>query len=160
MAASSSFAYPGLLALNNDHAVETSLLDEAAFLALVEQAFWFGRLEDDAFILTFDQNARYSGQNFLWFKQRFDRFVYVDRIVVASLARGRGLARRFYEELFQRALSAGHSRITCEVNQVPPNLASDAFHARLGFAEVGTAILDASGKTVRYLAREIGPFDP
>jgi predicted GNAT superfamily acetyltransferase len=45
--------------------------------------------------------------------------------------------------------------IVCEVNLDPPNPASDAFHAALGFAEVGTAVIDNGDKTVRYLSRRL-----
>jgi predicted GNAT superfamily acetyltransferase len=38
---------------------------------------------------------------------------------------------------------------------IPPNPASDAFHAALGFAEVGSARLFDGMKTVRYLARPL-----
>ncbi|TIP69850.1 MAG: GNAT family N-acetyltransferase, partial [Mesorhizobium sp.] len=71
--------------------------------------------------------------NFLWFRERYPRFVYVDRVVVAGEARGRGHARRLYEDLFDHALRAGQTIVTCEVNAEPPNPASDAFHAALGF---------------------------
>jgi predicted GNAT superfamily acetyltransferase len=40
----------------------------------------------------------------------------------------------------------------CEVNAEPPNPASDAFHAAMGFAEVGSATL-GGGKQVRYFER-------
>jgi predicted GNAT superfamily acetyltransferase len=71
-------------------------------------------------------------------------------------ARGRGYARRLYDDLFDRAGEAGHAIVGCEVNSDPPNPASDAFHAALGFAEVGRAKIP-NGKTVRYLLRAIEP---
>ena len=106
----------------------------------------------DAFLLAFDQDAPYDNPNFRWFGARYSRFVYVDRIVVASSARGRGLARMLYRDLFAEASRAGHSRIVCEVNCRPPNPGSDAFHAALGFAEVGVADIHDGRKTVRYLS--------
>jgi predicted GNAT superfamily acetyltransferase len=118
----------------------------------VRAAFWARRIgAADAFILAFDQDADYDGENFLWFKSRYDKFVYVDRIVVAAAARGRGLARILYQGLFAAASAAGHTMIVCEVNADPPNPESDAFHAAFGFREVGTAPLRSGEKTVRYL---------
>jgi len=38
---------------------------------------------------------------------------------------------------------------------LPLNPASDAFHAKLGFAPVGQAALECRGKTVRYLAAKV-----
>ena len=55
--------------------------------------------------------------------------------------------------VFERARAARHDRVVCEVNLVPPNPGSDAFHDRMGFAEVGRATLGGAGKTVRYLEK-------
>jgi predicted GNAT superfamily acetyltransferase len=44
--------------------------------------------------------------------------------------------------------------ICCEVNLDPPNPASDAFHASLGFHEIGSAAM-SNGKVVRYLTKVI-----
>ena len=150
-----------LLALNNAHATELSWLDRERLETLIARAF-FSRCvvsqrgdDVDAFLLAFDQGADYNSPNFLWYRERYDRFVYVDRVVVAPAARGRGLARRLYEELFTHARSAGHERIVCEVNSDPPNPGSDAFHATLGFGTVGAATLPGGAKTVRYLMRSL-----
>src|SRR5882757_9251755 len=117
-----------LLALNNTHAQELSWLEPERLQHLVSQAFLARRIGDlDAFLLAFDQDADYDSPNFLWFRERYPRFVYVDRIVVAASARGRGHARRLYEDLFEQARRAGHAIVTCEVNADPPNPASDAF---------------------------------
>ena len=149
-------ALPAILALNNAHARELSWLEPERLERLVGQAFLVLRAgEADAFLMTFDQSADYDSENFLWFRARYPRFVYVDRVVVADRARGRGLARRLYEALFDKARAAGHTLVTCEVNADPPNPASDAFHAALGFAEVGQAALKGGEKTVRYFAREL-----
>jgi uncharacterized protein len=145
-----------LLALNNAHAQELSWLEPARLEYLVSQAFIARRIGDlDAFLLAFDQDATYDSPNFIWFRDRYPRFVYVDRIVVASSARGRGCARRLYADLFEHAGRAGHERVVCEVNKVPPNAASDAFHAALGFVEVGTASIHGGSRTVRYLSRTL-----
>lgn len=145
-----------LLALNNAHAQELSWLEPEKLAAMVGEAFLARRVGlDDALLIAFDQDAAYDSPNFLWFRERYDRFVYVDRIVVAEKARGRGLARVLYEALFEAALAAGHVRVVCEVNSDPPNPGSDAFHAALGFAEVGAAVLPGGKKAVRYFERGV-----
>jgi predicted GNAT superfamily acetyltransferase len=145
-----------LLALNNEHARELSWLEPERLQHLVEQAFLARRVGNiDAFLLAFNQGAHYDSPNFLWFPSRYPRFVYVDRIVVASAARGRGLARRLYDDLFEQAIAAGHDRVVCEVNLQPPNPASDAFHAALGFIEVGTATIHDGNRRVRYLSKAL-----
>lgn len=141
-----------LLDLNNAHAVELSLLDAEGLARLVGKAFAARRVGlADAMLITFDQDADYDSPNFLWFQDRYERFVYVDRVVTGAAARGRGLARRLYDDLVEQARAAGHQLIVCEVNADPPNPASDAFHRAFGFEPVGEALLP-NGKTVTYLA--------
>ncbi len=137
--------------LNNANARETSFLTEADWAALIAEAFAAICAADaGALLIIFDQNAAYHSANYRWFQARRDRFVYVDRIVVAESRRGEGLAGRLYHELFDRARAAGHDRVVCEVNLEPPNPDSDAFHTKMGFAEVGRAELEPGGKWVRY----------
>jgi predicted GNAT superfamily acetyltransferase len=144
-----------LLALNNAH-VDGGWLEPEKLRHLVAEAFLARRIgESDAFLLALDQDADYDSANFQWFRARYERFVYIDRIVVAATARGRGLARRLYLDLFDHALRAGHERATCEVNIRPPNPISHAFHAALGFAEVGQSGIGESGRIVRYYCRDL-----
>jgi len=147
-----------LLALNNAHAVELSWLEPQRLAHLVAEAFVARRVGvAEALLLAFDQAADYDSVNYLWFRARYPTFVYVDRVVVADSARGRGMARALYADLFAAARAAGHARIVCEVNSDPPNPASDAFHAALGFVPVGTAEIQGGKKTVTYLERALRP---
>jgi predicted GNAT superfamily acetyltransferase len=125
-----------ILALNNSHAQELSWLDPARLEQLVAQSFLARRIGClDAFVLALDQDASYDSPNFLWFRDHYRRFVYIDRIVVAAWARGLGFARLLYGGLF------------------------DAFHAALGFVEVGRASIHDGSKTVRYLQRTLEVTD-
>jgi uncharacterized protein len=145
-----------VLELNNRHAEELSYLQISDLKKLVDMAFYARRVGmADALMIAFDQDAKYASPNFLWLKQTFARFIYVDRIAVAASARGRGLARSLYEELFAQSLEAGHDTVCCEVNADPPNPASDAFHAALQFKVIGQQTLPENGKTVRYFARKM-----
>lgn len=145
-----------VLALNNDHAAELSWLDATRLSVLLGEAFYARRIGTlEAFLIAFDQDARYDSPNFLWFRERYPRFVYVDRVVVAPAARGRGHARRLYQDLFAAARMTGHALVVCEVNSDPPNPGSVAFHHALGFAEVGAAAIHGGAKSVRYYAREL-----
>lgn len=147
---------PSILTLNNLHQRETSLLDATKLHHLLEQAYLARRIGvNDALLLAFDQDADYDSANFLWFRQRYPRFAYVDRIIVAEHARGRGLARQLYQTLFAKALADGHTLVACEVNSDPPNPGSDAFHAALGFEQVGEATIYSGERTVRYLVRSL-----
>lgn len=149
-------AEAAVLALNNAHEVELSRLDSGRLTALLARAFYARVIgHAGAFLLAFDEGAEYDSPNYLWFRGRYPRFVYVDRLAVAPAARGRGHARRLYADLIGRATAAGHGVVVCEVNSDPPNPASDALHDALGFTEVGRAVLHGGGKTVRYLASSI-----
>jgi predicted GNAT superfamily acetyltransferase len=146
-----------MLALNQANLVETSALTLDALEQLVVASFASLVVEDGAgMLIALDQDADYGSPNFLWFRARYERFVYIDRVIVAAAARGRGVARGLYAHLFGAMRAAGHSLAVAEVNLEPPNPGSDAFHAQLGFAEVGRARIHGGAKTVRYLAREIG----
>ena len=148
--------FPAVLALNNANAAETSMLDLAELNDLVEQACYARGIGEghDGFLIAVDQNAVYHSPNYQWFRKRHERFLYIDRIVISEAARGQGLARQLYEDLFETGRRLAHRLVGCEVNFDPPNPVSDAFHVALGFQAVGKAT-DAGGKTVRYYERAI-----
>jgi predicted GNAT superfamily acetyltransferase len=148
-----------ILALNQASVQETSELDRTQLIWLAAEASYFYVSEaapDElaAFLLGFEPHARYESPHLLWFRERFDRFLYVDRIVVGADHRGRGMGRDFYAHLIDWACSRGLERVVCEVNRQPPNPTSLRFHARLGFNEVGT-MMHASGKKVSLLSLEL-----
>jgi predicted GNAT superfamily acetyltransferase len=144
------------LALNNQFATELSWQTPESFRALIGAAYfarWTAGRE--GFLIAFTEGAAYDSQNYRWFATRHDRFVYIDRVVVRPAARGAGHARMLYAALFEAMRASGHRLVGCEVNLEPPNPASDAFHARLGFREAGTAAIDGDAKVVRYLVRDV-----
>jgi uncharacterized protein len=142
-----------ILSLNNAHAKETSPLGETSLAELLDMAF-YGR-GATALLIALDQNAPYRNPNFRWFKECRSSFVYIDRIIVAALARGQGVARLLYDDLFGVAQQAGHDRVVCEVNIEPPNPASEKFHLAMGFKEVGQAVIHDGTKHVRYFEKTI-----
>ncbi|MCP4384342.1 MAG: GNAT family N-acetyltransferase, partial [Hyphomicrobiales bacterium] len=78
-------AQVALLDLNNANAHHTSSLTAERWDELVARAFSATCVEEAAALLiAFDQNADYDSANFLWFRQRLPRFVYVDRIIVSA----------------------------------------------------------------------------
>jgi uncharacterized protein len=155
-----------MLALNLAHETELSPLDKAGLLRLMASALYCGVIgpvgTPIGFLIVLDQDAAYSSPNFLWFRERLDRFAYIDRIVIDETARGSGYARQLYTAAFAVARARQHQILCCEVNQSPPNPASDRFHARLGFAAVGRAeLLGQAGlpvKIVQYLQTLIGLY--
>ncbi|MFM2090196.1 MAG: hypothetical protein RLZZ127_685 [Planctomycetota bacterium] len=143
------------LALNNASQPEVGGVAIAGLADLVRQAV----VADGAFdaeglcglCIALAPDARYDSLNFAWLRGRLRRFLYVDRIAVHPRAQGRGIGRAFYERVFT---AAGSAPVVCEVNLMPPNPASRAFHHRLGFRPIGRAWNPEHGKQVVFLQRD------
>jgi uncharacterized protein len=151
--------FPAILALNAEAVRFTSPLDEVHLRALHAQAAYHRVFETDgaavAFLLALREGADYDSPNYRWFAQRYDEFLYVDRIVVGDAWQGRGLGALLYEDLFAFAQRCGVAQVTCEFDLTPPNPASAGFHARFGFNEVGTQWLAGGKKQVSLQARAL-----
>ena len=93
----------------------------------------------------------YASLNYRWFGERYERFLYVDRVVVDPAGQGRGLGRSLYEAFVERA--EGHTALCAEVNIRPRNDGSLAFHDAFGFAPVGEQDTEAGSKRVRMFAK-------
>ncbi|MFZ4518248.1 MAG: GNAT family N-acetyltransferase [Microthrixaceae bacterium] len=89
------------------------------------------------FVIALGPGRDYGSPNYRFFDAGPADFLYVDRIAVAPWAHRSGLGRALYGEVVAAARALGRSRVTCEVNVQPPNPGSQAFHAALGFVEVG-----------------------
>ena len=131
-----------VLTLNQAHVPEVSSLDRDRLDAIVADASLavvaIGPEDQlEGFVLVLAPGADYASPNYRWFEERYDDHRYVDRIAVDTGAQGRGTGRALYEAVFDHARAAGSPRVTCEVNVDPPNPTSMAFHAALGFTEVG-----------------------
>lgn len=150
---------PELLVLNNQFAVETSFLDAVAWGRMVAMARFALACGGEGFLLAFDETADYASPNFVWFRERYDRFCYIDRVVFAASAQGQGLGRALYERLFADAAAAGLARVVCEINLDPPNPGSLVFHHKAGFEPVGEQVL-ADGKRVGYFLKALPGHDP
>ncbi|MEO5723609.1 MAG: GNAT family N-acetyltransferase [Ilumatobacteraceae bacterium] len=147
--------FAAVLALNNTNLPALNELDgpelqrlvEMSLLALVADA-------DDAlagFCIVFGPQADYDSSNYRWFSARYEQFAYLDRIAVAVDFQRVGIGRAFYAELTRR-LRGDHPVLLCEVNIRPRNDTSLAFHASIGFREVGRQDTTGGTKTVSLLA--------
>ncbi len=129
-----------VLALNLADEVFLAPMDRGRLGYLRERADRFDVVEVDGrpagFVVTMASGAGYDSPNYRWFTERYgDAFYYLDRIVLSPRVRRRGVAGLVYDEV--EAVATAHRRLTLEVNLVPPNPASLAFHRRRGYAEVG-----------------------
>ena len=88
------------------------------------------------FVLCLIPRTRYGSLNYAWFNERYEDFLYVDRIAVATRARDRQIGTALYKHVFRDASDRGWP-VAAEVSLEPPNPGSVRFHGRHGFQEVG-----------------------
>jgi predicted GNAT superfamily acetyltransferase len=155
--------FAAILALNEAFVSVLSPLDAARLAQLHAQAALHRVIEQngriEAFLLVFREGVDYDSPNYRWFAQRYARFLYVDRIVVAADTQARGAGAQLYRDAYALASHDDVPLITCEFDIEPPNPASERFHARLGFREVGRQQLDGGRKTVSLQALDVAAGD-
>src|SRR5215207_4620317 len=108
------------------------------------------------FCLVVDRDADYDSVNLIWFRERYDDFVYLDRVAVDPAYKRRGVARAMYAEV-ERLIAERRptaESLTLEVNIEPRNDESLAFHHALGFVEVGQQDTDY-GTTVSLMTKSL-----
>ncbi len=128
-----------VLTLNEANVSKLAAMDEARLHELRDIADRFDVLDVDGsfggFVVTFAHGAPYDSENYRWFTDRHRRFYYLDRIVLHDAFRRRGLGTFVYDEI--ERVAAPYGLLALEVNLVPRNDASLAFHERRGYVEVG-----------------------
>jgi len=106
------------------------------------------------FLLAFREGTNYDSSNYVWFTKSYDQFLYIDRVVVSKDFQGQGIGNKLYDDIFAFARNSGVSRIACEFDIDPPNHASQRFHERFGFSEVGTR---SYGDVVKHVSLQMVP---
>ncbi|GMM50345.1 hypothetical protein DASB73_013030 [Starmerella bacillaris] len=140
-----------LHALNQKFKVELSDKTLEEFKDLVAAASWTCCAGNaDGFALAFDSDSTYDNPNFDWFKRRYKKFVYLDRICVDPKSRKKGIGRNLYTQLIEYMRKNDYNIIGIEINGVPPNVMSENFHKSLGFQKVGSAEFNGGCKVVNY----------
>jgi predicted GNAT superfamily acetyltransferase len=151
--------YETICALNLAEVQHTSPMDALRVATLGGLSCYFRVACVDssvlAFLLAMCSGAPYENENFSWFARRYERFIYVDRVVVSSAFRGLHLGSLLYQDLFRYARNSAISLVTCEFNIVPPNEPSRLFHAKFGFKERGTQWVANGTKRVSLQAAEL-----
>ena len=144
-----------LLVLNNSAVPAVNTLDIAQMSWFAEVAHLFlvadsPEGEPVGFLIGLEgPGLPYQSLYYRWFGRNYDRFLYVDRIVVDANWWGRGLGRAFYERFV--ASATGHPVLCAEVNLVPRNDRSLSFHERFGFVPVGEHANEGGDKRVVVL---------
>ena len=88
------------------------------------------------FVICLPPKTAYGSLNYLWFNERYDDFLYVDRIAVSTANRNQKIGSKLYQAVIDTASKIGVP-IAAEVNLRPPNPDSVRFHQRHGFTEIG-----------------------
>lgn len=89
------------------------------------------------YVLCLLPGTRYGSLNYAWFNQRYDSFLYVDRIAVEHRNRDRGIGSLLYQRVIEHAAHQA-CPVAAEVSLRPPNPGSIRFHLRHGFTKIGT----------------------
>ena len=141
--------FPAVLALNEESERFLSPMVATRLSQLHERAAYHRVVEVDAtitaFLLAFREGTDYDSPNYRWFSERYESFLYIDRVVVSVLQQGRRFGAALYDDLFKFAKRFAITTVTCEFDIHPINEASKRFHSKFGFREVGTQWV-ANGK--------------
>lgn len=149
--------WPTVLALNQASVRELSPMDEQRLGFILDLAHRSLVAEDGdqvaAFAIAVAPGTDYDSANYRWFSERYERFLYLDRIAVAQAHRRRGLGALLYDAIEQAAQPFG--RMVCDVNVEPRNDASLAFHLARGYEDIGR-LQHGDVKTVALMRKELG----
>lgn len=143
--------YDRILELNHESVHFLSPLTDDKLESIISQSEMVNVIEVDgrveAFVLTLKEGKEYDSVNYLWFSNYYDRFLYIDRVVVSLGMQGKGLGNILYKSVFSHAKLIGVPYVAVEIDINPPNPGSLKFHEKFGFAEVGKQTV-AQGKKV------------
>ena len=147
---------PFILRINEENAAVLSPMNEGTLRRFEDMADCFLMAElDDApagFLIALREGCEsYESENYRWFSRHYPQFLYIDRIVIDAPFRSRGIGRALYKRVFDRAREAKLPFVTAEVDTIPYNAESLAFHAAMGFHEVGTQSVRGGSVTVSLL---------
>ena len=149
---------PHTLKLNNAAIPAVNHLNEPEIKNLFSQAEYFQGLWQNqeliGFLIALGPGATYDSPNYHWFESRYDRFLYIDRIVIDPTHQRLGYGNLFYDNLWE-SVGQQFPKITCEVNLRPKNESSLRFHRLYGFREVGTQETEEGGKQVSLMVYEM-----
>ena len=144
--------------LNEAFVAVTSPMDAQRFLQLFDLCSYCLVVDDGerllGFVIAMRNEMPYDNGNYQWFEKRVRNMVYVDRIVLAADARGKGLGNQLYDELTTMARADGCKVMTAEMDIEPPNTHSLHFHSKRGFVEQGQRVLEG-GKRVSMQWRNL-----
>ena len=132
-------------------------LEQLKRLGGMAELFWVVEMDGKvaAFLIALREGQAYESVNYRWFAAHYERFLYVDRIVVAEGARKAGVGKALYEGVLAHAGNIGAPVVTAEIDIEPENAPSLRFHGSFGFREVGQQRVADGKKAVSLQALEV-----
>tara|TARA_B110000014_G_C19796159_1_gene413617 strand:- start:24 stop:527 length:504 start_codon:yes stop_codon:yes gene_type:complete len=129
-------------------------LQNLAQLIGLSSFIYISRFNDSiaGFIILMREGVDYKSENYKYFKSKYKRFLYIDRIVIDQDFRKKGIGSSFYNLAIQNAIE-NNLFLCCEVNQQPPNEVSMSFHKKFNFKEVGLGIQVKGKREVVYMEK-------
>jgi uncharacterized protein len=147
-----------VLALNNAAGPGILPMDAAKLNYFWEHAEYFRVAEKDGllagFLVALGQDAQHDSPNFLWFRERYPEFLYIDRIVIASTRRGAGVGRVFYGDV-QSFAEVRVPQLAAEVFLEGSSHPALLFHGSFGFREVGQHVMAGPALRAAMLVKEL-----
>ncbi len=148
-----------ILDLNEELVHYLSHLDEELLKKLAGDSELFYVVEEEGktigFLLAFREGKGYKSPNYVWFCENYEKFLYIDRIVVSPKYQGMKIGELLYNAAFEHGKKLDISHVTAEIDIEPPNPGSLKFHEKFGFKEVGTLIVANGTKKVSLQASKI-----
>lgn len=149
--------YPFILRVNEENVEVLSPMDGDRLNRLAGAAELLLVAEADgvpaAFLIALREGVGfYDSENYRWFSRNYEKFLYIDRVVIDEPFRGLGIGRELYQAVFQRSRETGVPFVTAEIDTIPYNEASLKFHQVMGFRQVGEQVI--RGGTVKVSLQE------
>jgi uncharacterized protein len=150
--------FPEILRINRESSPGVTRLTAAGIASLLTGGAlaWVAVADRNiaGYLIAFLGSDSYDGEEFTWFRQRRQDFVYVDQLALAPSYRRRGVGSALYSKLERWTAGQSCRSLNCEVNIEPPNPASMAFHSSYGFVEIGR-MHTSDGRHVALLQKDI-----
>jgi predicted GNAT superfamily acetyltransferase len=152
--------FPVILKLNQAAVPQVNAVDTDALRWFEQEATYFRVAEAGGhlvgFLIAVAHDSGYASKYFGWFCDRYDRFVYVDRVIVAESARGKRIAWNLFEDVERVAGERGYLLVS-DVYSRPPNQISLSFHDKYGFQRVGSQQVDDGAREVAKFLKQPSP---
>ena len=145
-----------ILSLNQDSipAVSSSNLEMMRHFLAISDYFKVCKVNGISigFLIALLPEKDYNSEHYQWFNDKYDSFIYVDRIIFNKSYQNQGYGTVFYDDLIN-SIKNKSLDIACEINTKPYNKQSIKFHKKYGFKEVGRKDINIE-KSVIYMIYE------